>query len=100
MTPSLTLSAVPTVPQKGSNRSKIHVARTTDRSRSRLAPEDRSLTPVMNGVMNGGTRSLKLVWDGPFTLVNARTGHWSNHAAENARLRQWAEQMRAHHKWL
>ncbi len=45
----------------------------------------------MNGVMNGGTRSLRLVWDGPFTLVNARGGHWSNHAAENATLRRWAE---------
>jgi len=31
------------------------------------------------------------VWDGPFTLVNARRGHWSNHAAENATLRRWAE---------
>ena len=45
----------------------------------------------MNRVMNGGTRSLELVWDGPFTLVNARSGHWSNHAAENATLRRWAE---------
>ena len=41
--------------------------------------------------MNPVSQSLQLVWDGPFTLVNARKGHWSKHAAENANLRRWAK---------
>jgi len=53
--------------------------------------EDEDATPVINGIMNPVIRSVRLVWDGPFTLVNARTGHWSKHAAENAKLRRWAE---------
>ena len=49
------------------------------------------MTPVTERIMNPVIRSVRLVWDGPFTLVNARTGHWSKHAAENAKLRRWAE---------
>ncbi len=33
---------------------------------------------------------MRIVWDGPFTLVNARSGHWSANHAEDAMLRQWA----------
>ena len=32
---------------------------------------------------------LRIVWDGPFTLVNARGGHWTANQAEDAMLRQW-----------
>ena len=53
--------------------------------------EDQDVTQVIKEIMNPVSRSVRLVWDGPFTLVNARTGHWSKHAAENAKLRRWAE---------
>lgn len=33
--------------------------------------------------------TLRLVWDGPFSLVNARSGHWAANHAEDAMLRQW-----------
>ncbi|MEM9521588.1 MAG: hypothetical protein AAGA37_19925 [Actinomycetota bacterium] len=40
--------------------------------------------------MSAGHLRLRLVWDGPFTLLNARSGHWWANAAEDAQLRAWA----------
>ncbi|MEZ5165678.1 MAG: hypothetical protein R2695_04005 [Acidimicrobiales bacterium] len=35
-------------------------------------------------------KTLRLAWDGPFSLVNARSGHWWANHAEDQMLRQWA----------